>query len=107
MLRRDKHGFVFHGFNLLPRMTALENVAMPMAYAGVPSAERAARAHEALASVGLANRESHRPSELSGGQQQRVAIARALIHRPPVLLADAPTGAPERPTGEEIPALPR
>nr|WP_255703247.1 ABC transporter ATP-binding protein [Lysobacter sp. GX 14042] len=105
VLRRDTIGFVFQGFNLLPRMTALENVAMPMAYAGIPGAERTGRAHQALAAVGLASRESHRPSELSGGQQQRVAIARALINRAPVLLADEPTGALDSRTGEEILAL--
>lgn len=105
VLRRDKIGFVFQGFNLLPRMSALENVAMPMGYANVPSVERVQRARDALASVGLASRETHRPSELSGGQQQRVAIARALINRPPILLADEPTGALDSKTGEEILAL--
>lgn len=105
ILRRDKIGFVFQGFNLLSRMSALENVAMPMGYANVPRDERLQRAHAALAAVGLQNREGHRPSELSGGQQQRVAIARALINRPPILLADEPTGALDSKTGEEILAL--
>ncbi|MET0655105.1 MAG: ABC transporter ATP-binding protein [Pseudoxanthomonas sp.] len=104
-LRRDKIGFVFQGFNLLPRMSALENVAMPLGYAQVPPAERTRRAQEALASVGLGERSQHRPSELSGGQQQRVAIARALINRPPILLADEPTGALDSKTGDEILAL--
>ncbi|UOF13783.1 ABC transporter ATP-binding protein [Lysobacter capsici] len=105
ILRRDKIGFVFQGFNLLPRMSALENVAMPMGYANIKREERLRRAHEALESVGLGARAGHRPSELSGGQQQRVAIARALINRPPILLADEPTGALDTRTGEEILAL--
>lgn len=104
-LRLRTIGFVFQGFNLLTRMDALENVAMPLAYADIPRAERLERARAALESVSLGARVHHRPSELSGGQQQRVAIARALINRPPVLLADEPTGALDTRTGEEILAL--
>jgi putative ABC transport system ATP-binding protein len=105
VLRRDKIGFVFQGFNLLSRMSAQDNVAMPLSYARVPPAERKQRAAEALTAVGLGERMRHRPSELSGGQQQRVAIARALIHRPAILMADEPTGALDTRTGQEILAL--
>ena len=104
-LRLEKIGFVFQGFHLLSRQTALENVMMPLAYAGVPVAEREPRARAALEEVGLADRAGHKPNELSGGPQLRVAIARALINEPALILADEPTGALDSRTSEEIMAL--
>lgn len=105
VFRNKTIGFVFQSFNLLPRLTALENVELPMIYGGVAPKERKARAQKLLDRVGLGQRMGHRPTQLSGGQQQRVAIARALAGEPALLLADEPTGALDTSTGAEILAL--
>ena len=103
--RNRRIGFIFQSFQLLPRLTAVQNVELPMIYAGIPAAERKDRAIELLKRVGLGDRLANRPTQMSGGQQQRVAIARALANAPDLLLADEPTGALDTATGQEVLAL--
>ena len=101
-IRNEQIGFVFQGYNLLPALSALENVELPLIYRGVGASRRRRLAMEALERVGLADRSRHRPSEMSGGQQQRVAIARAIATHPPIIMADEPTGALDSHTGHEV-----
>jgi len=104
-IRNEKLGFIFQQYNLLPKLNLLENVEVPLIYAGVPRAERHALAKAALEQVGLGDKLKNKPSQLSGGQQQRVSIARALVRNPPVILADEPTGALDSHTGREVLAM--
>ena len=104
-IRNKEIGFVFQTFNLLPRSTALDNVALPLIYAGLDKTGRIERAEEVIAEVGLTERKSHRPNELSGGQRQRVAVARAMVNRPSIILADEPTGNLDSKTSYEIMGL--
>lgn len=101
-IRNQEIGFIFQTFNLLPRYTALENVALPMIYAGIPKVDRISRATEVLEQVGLGDRASHKPNELSGGQRQRVAVARALVMKPSIIFADEPTGNLDTVTSQGI-----